>query len=140
MNATDPRFPQNPPIDPDLAEQARPGHGVPSQDPEPQAQQPLPPEDQERESKSVLMGGGAMAGAAAGAAVGAATAGPVGVFVGTLAGSVAGCWAALRRAGWWTPTPRHRKPTPRLGRTASARSCAGICPESGPSDRNRTCI
>ena len=90
MNATDPRFPQNPPIDPDLAEQARPGHGVPSQDPEPQAQQPLPPEDQERESKSVLMGGGAMAGAAAGAAVGAATAGLVGVFVGTLAGSVAG--------------------------------------------------
>lgn len=90
MNATDPRFPQNPPIDPDLAEQARPGYGVPSQDPEPQAQQPLPPEDQERESKSVLMGGGAMAGAAAGAAVGAATAGPVGVFVGTLAGSVAG--------------------------------------------------
>ncbi|UOB06412.1 hypothetical protein [[Acidovorax] ebreus] len=89
MNATDPRFPQNP-IDPDLAEQARPGYGVPSQDPEPQAQQPLPTEDQERESKSVLMGGGAMAGAAAGAAVGAATAGPVGVFVGTLAGSVAG--------------------------------------------------
>lgn len=32
MNATDPRFPQNP-IDPDLAEQARPGYGVPSQDP-----------------------------------------------------------------------------------------------------------
>lgn len=76
--------------DPDLAEQAQPGHGVPSQDPAPRAQVPLPPEDQERESRSVLTGGGVMAGAVTGAAVGGAAAGPVGVFVGTMVGGVAG--------------------------------------------------
>ena len=52
-----------PPRDPDLAEQARPGHGVPSQDPDPAAQIPLEPEEAEREAKSVLTGGG-MVGAA----------------------------------------------------------------------------
>lgn len=76
--------------DPDLAEQAKPGHGVPSQDPDPAAQVRLSPEDAERESGSVLMGGGLVAGAAAGAAVGAAIAGPAGVIVGGVVGSVAG--------------------------------------------------
>ncbi|MBS7778459.1 bacteriocin [Acidovorax sp. CCYZU-2555] len=76
--------------DPDLAEQAKPGHGVPSQDPDPAAQVRLSPEDAERESGSVLMGGGLVAGAAAGAAVGAAIAGPAGVVVGGVVGSVAG--------------------------------------------------
>ena len=76
--------------DPDLAEQAKPGHGVPSQDPNPAAQVRLSPEDAERESGSVLMGGGLVAGAAAGAAVGAAIAGPAGVVVGGVVGSVAG--------------------------------------------------
>ena len=33
----------NAPIDEDLAEQARPGHGIPSQDPNPAAQIPLEP-------------------------------------------------------------------------------------------------
>ena len=61
-------------IDPDLAEQARPGHGVPSQDPAPEAQFPLAPEERERESKSVFTGGGALGGAATGAAVGMAVA------------------------------------------------------------------
>lgn len=78
------------PADPDLAEQAVPGHGVPSQDPNPAAQVPLTAEESERESKSVLMGGGLVAGAATGAAVGAAVAGPVGVVVGGMIGSVAG--------------------------------------------------
>lgn len=78
------------PADPDLAEQAVPGHGVPSQDPNPAAQVPLTAEESERESKSVLMGGGLVAGAATGAAVGAAVAGPVGVMVGGIIGSVAG--------------------------------------------------
>jgi len=78
------------PVDLDLEEQAKPGHGIPSQDPSPAAQQALSPEEAERESKSAFMGGGVMAGAAAGAAVGAVAAGPVGIFVGGLAGSVAG--------------------------------------------------
>jgi uncharacterized protein YcfJ len=78
------------PVDPDLAEQAVAGHGVPSQDPSPAAQVALDPEEAERESKSVLMGGGLVAGSAAGAAVGAAVAGPVGVLVGGAIGAVAG--------------------------------------------------
>jgi len=77
-------------VDPDLAEQAVPGHGVPSQDPDLAAQVPLDPEEAERESKSVLMGGGLVAGSAAGAAIGAAVAGPVGVLVGGALGGVAG--------------------------------------------------
>lgn len=56
--------------DEDLAEQARPGHGVPSQDPNPAAQIPLKPEEAEREAKSVLTGGAAVGGAAIGATVG----------------------------------------------------------------------
>ena len=82
--------PQSASIDPDLAAQARPGHGVPSQDPDPAAQVPLSAQESARESKSVLMGGGLVAGAAAGAAVGAAVAGPAGVMVGGLVGSIAG--------------------------------------------------
>jgi hypothetical protein len=78
------------PVDPDLAEQAVPGHGVPSQDPDPTAQVALNPEEAARESKSVLIGGGVVAGMAAGAAVGAAVAGPVGVLVGGTIGAVAG--------------------------------------------------
>lgn len=84
-----PRRPANA-MDSDLAGQAVPGHGVPSQDPDPAAQVRLSPEDAERESGSVLMGGGLVAGAAAGAAVGAAVAGPAGVLVGGMVGSVAG--------------------------------------------------
>jgi hypothetical protein len=79
-----------PPIDEDLAEQAHPGHGVPSQDPDPAAQFPLKPEDAKREAKSVLVGGGVMAGAATGAAIGVVAAGPVGVVVGATLGAVVG--------------------------------------------------
>jgi non-heme chloroperoxidase len=82
--------PKTTPVDPDLAEQARPGHGVPSQDPTPAAQIPLEPEEAEREAKSVLMGGGVMAGAATGAAIGTVAAGPVGGVVGATLGAVAG--------------------------------------------------
>ena len=78
------------PVDPDLTEQAVPGHGVPSHDPNPAAQLALNPEEAERESKSVLIGGGLVAGAATGAALGAAVAGPVGVFVGGALGAVGG--------------------------------------------------
>ena len=78
------------PVDPDLARQAVPGHGVPSQDPNLAAQVALNPEEAERESKSVLVGGGLVAGTAAGAAIGAAVAGLVGVLVGGTLGAVAG--------------------------------------------------
>lgn len=78
------------PVDDDMAEQANPGHGIPSQDPDAAAQTALAPEDAEREANSVLIGGGVMAGAAAGAAVGMAVAGPVGVLVGASVGAVAG--------------------------------------------------
>ena len=76
--------------DADLAEQARPGHGVPSQDPNPAAQIPLKPEEAEREARSVLTGGGVVGGAAIGAAVGVAVGGPAGALVGGTLGAVAG--------------------------------------------------
>ncbi len=47
------------PADEDLALQAHPGHGVPSQDPAFTAQFPLQPEEVEREANSALMGGAA---------------------------------------------------------------------------------
>jgi len=78
------------PTDQDLAEQAVPGHGIPSQDPDPAAQVRLPPQEAERESKSVLMGGGMVAGMATGAAIGVAVAGPVGVLIGASLGGAAG--------------------------------------------------
>lgn len=78
------------PVDEDLAEQANPGHGIPSQDPDAAAQTPLEPLEAEREAKSVLVGGGVVAGVATGAAIGVAVAGPVGVLVGATLGAVAG--------------------------------------------------
>lgn len=81
---------QTAPRDEDLAEQARPGHGVPSQDPNPAAQVALEPEEADREAKSVLTGGAAVGGAAIGAAIGVVVGGPVGVVVGGALGAVAG--------------------------------------------------
>ncbi len=78
------------PVDEDLAEQANPGHGIPSQDPNTAAQTALEPHEAEREANSVLMGGGMVAGAATGAAIGVAVAGPVGVLIGATLGAVAG--------------------------------------------------
>lgn len=78
------------PVDPDLAAQAVPGHGIPSQDPDAAAQVSLSPAEAERESKSALIGGGLVAGLATGAAVGAVVAGPVGILVGGTVGAVAG--------------------------------------------------
>lgn len=76
--------------DEDLVEQALPGHGVPSQDPNPAAQVALTPKEAEREVRSVVTGGGVVGGAAIGATVGAVVAGPVGVVVGGALGAVAG--------------------------------------------------
>lgn len=77
-------------LDQDLAEQAVPGHGIPSQDPDPAAQFRLEPLDAARERQSSLVGGGVVAGMATGAAIGIAVAGPVGVLVGASLGGVAG--------------------------------------------------
>jgi len=90
MNSSTPQPTDVEPVDPDLVEQAVPGHGVPSQDPDSAAQVALSPEEAERESKSTLIGGGLVAGTATGAAVGAAVAGPVGILVGGMVGAVAG--------------------------------------------------
>ncbi|MDO9134572.1 hypothetical protein [Hydrogenophaga sp.] len=77
-------------VDKDMAEQARPGHGIPSQDPEAAAQSPLNPDEAEREANSVLAGGGVIVGAATGAAIGTLVAGPVGAVVAGTVGAVAG--------------------------------------------------
>ena len=90
MTPTITPLPTAAPPDEDLAEQAHPGHGIPSQDPDPAAQFPLAPLDAQREAGSALMGGGLVAGMAAGAAIGVAVAGPVGVVVGAAVGAVAG--------------------------------------------------
>ncbi len=82
------------PADKDLVEQARPGYGIPSQDPNPAAQMQLEPEEAEREARSVLVGGGVVAGAATGATIGVVVAGPVGVVVGATLGAVAGALGA----------------------------------------------
>jgi hypothetical protein len=92
--------------DKDLAEQARPGHGVPSQDPNPAAQSPLQPEEAEREAKSVLAGGGAVGGAAIGATIGVAVGGPVGVVVGGTLGAVAGALGGVAAGSVMSPDSR----------------------------------
>jgi len=77
-------------IDPDLAQQAKPGHGVPSQDPDPEAQLPIEADRAQAEEKSVFVGAGVVAGAATGVGIGTAVAGPVGTVVGGAVGAVAG--------------------------------------------------
>lgn len=78
------------PVDEDMAQQANPGHGIPSQDPNAGAQSLLSSHEAERESKAVLVGGGMVAGAATGAAIGVAVGGPVGIVAGATLGAVAG--------------------------------------------------
>ncbi len=84
--------------DKDLADQAHPGHGIPSQDPDPAAQFGLNPEEARRESDSALTGGGMVAGAATGATIGALVGGPVGVVVGAGLGAMAGVLGATAAA------------------------------------------
>ena len=90
MNPSPTRLSDTAPADKDLAEQARPGYGIPSQDPRPAAQIALEPEEAEREAKSVLVGGGVVAGAASGATIGVVVGGPLGVVVGATLGAVVG--------------------------------------------------
>ncbi|HYN62409.1 MAG TPA: hypothetical protein VET87_23140 [Rubrivivax sp.] len=89
--------------DKDLAEQARPGHGIPSQDPNPAAQAALEPDEAEREAKSVMTGGGVVGGAAIGATIGVAVAGPVGVVVGGTLGAVAGALGGVAAGTMMNP-------------------------------------
>ncbi len=95
--------------DPDLAEQAKPGHGVPSQDPDPTAQFPIGRDRAMEEQKTAFAGAGVVAGAVAGAAVGTAVAGPVGVLVGASVGAVAG---ALGGAAAGSLTEKSKEPSP----------------------------
>ena len=92
MNASNTPPSSNDQSDEDLVEQARPGEGIPSQDPDAAAQFPMTPKESEREAKSVFIVGGLVAGIATGAGVGAVVAGPVGAFVGGTAGAVAGAF------------------------------------------------
>lgn len=105
MNAKPVAPPTATPPDPDQAEQARPGYGVPTQDPRAGAQDPLPPKEAEREARSALTGGGALAGAAAGAVAGVAVAGPVGIVVGGMAGAVAGAAGGAAAGSGLKPVP-----------------------------------
>lgn len=91
-------------LDKDLTEQARAGHGVPSQDPDPAAQHAISAEEAEREGKSVLAGGGFVGGAAVGASIGAAVGGPIGVVVGGTLGAVAGTMGAAAAGAELNPS------------------------------------
>jgi pimeloyl-ACP methyl ester carboxylesterase len=91
------------PADADLADQARPGHGIPSQDPNPDAQVALAPDEAEREAKSVMTGGGMVGGAALGAGIGVAVGGPVGVVVGGTLGAIAGALGGAAAGGMGSP-------------------------------------
>lgn len=108
MNTRKPLESETPTTDPDLVEQAQPGHGVPSQDPDPNAQVGMSAQESDREISSSLVGGGALAGVAVGAAVGAAVAGPVGILVGGTVGSMAG---ALGAAAAGTSAERNKSET-----------------------------
>lgn len=86
-------------IDPDIDEQALPGHGVPSQDPDPDAQLGMSSSETLRENSSMFVIGGALVGLAAGAAIGAAVSGSAGIIVGGTIGSIAGAICGSV-AGW----------------------------------------
>ena len=113
MNSSAPLPSQAAPRDADLEEQARPGHGVPSQDPNPAAQIPMDPEEAEREAESVLTGGAAVGGAALGASIGVAVGGPVGVVVGGAMGAVAGALGGAAAGSGINPgDPGDAEPVP----------------------------
>lgn len=103
MNSSTTLSPSTATQDKDLAEQARPGHGIPSQDPDPAAQIALEPEEAEREAQSVMTGGGMVGGAAIGAGIGVVVAGPVGVVVGGTLGAVAGALGGAAAGTMVTP-------------------------------------
>jgi pimeloyl-ACP methyl ester carboxylesterase len=129
MNSIINRPPSAAARDEDLAEQARPGHGIPSQDPDPAAQVALEPEEAEREAKSVMTGGGVVGGAAIGATIGVAVGGPVGVVVGGTLGAVAGALGGAAAGATVSPQESGRVDT------ASADSVRLHIDDSGGSGR-----
>jgi pimeloyl-ACP methyl ester carboxylesterase len=90
MNASAAAPSNTAPVDEDLAKQAHPGHGIPSQDPDPAAQFAQEPQDTQHEVQSALMSGSVVAGVATGATIGVVVAGPAGAMVGAALGGVAG--------------------------------------------------
>ena len=123
--------------DKDLAEQARPGHGVPSQDPDPAAQRPLEPGEAEREAHSVLVGGGVMVGAATGAAVGTAVAGPVGTLVGGTLGAVAGALGGAVAGSAMNPADAPADPVPPVPLPEASATASTDRPAKNASDSQR---
>jgi hypothetical protein len=91
------------PDDTDLARQARPGYGIPSQDPRPGAQSPLAGAEAEREARSVFAGGGVVAGAITGSAIGLLAAGPAGALIGGALGGIAGAVGGAAMGGMAKP-------------------------------------
>lgn len=89
--------------DTDMARQARPGYGIPSQDPRPGAQSPLVGAEAEREANSVFAGGGVVAGAITGSAIGLLAAGPPGAMVGGALGGIAGAVGGAAMGGMAKP-------------------------------------
>ena len=81
--------------DPDLRSQAKPGYGVPSQDPSPQAQVLLSDAEQQREFTSSFTGTGLIAGTAILAMVGGLVAGSTGLLMGAMVGAFIGVWAGI---------------------------------------------
>lgn len=120
------------PLDGDLAEQARPGHGVPSQDPDPAAQIQLGAEEAGREARSVLTGGGMVGGAAIGATIGVAVGGPVGVVVGGTLGAVAGALGGAAAGAVADPgASKHAEPVldgSALRQSTTMREAGGVKP------------
>jgi hypothetical protein len=122
--------PPNPsPSDDDVADRARPGHGVPSQDPNPAAQHALSPEEAEREARSAMTGGGVVGGAAIGAGIGVA-AGAVGAMVGGTLGAVAGALGGAAAGGMIGPEAATRVES---GGTDRGPASAGRQPRSSGS-------
>lgn len=111
MSPSDSPLPTAASADEDMAAQARPGFGIPSQDPRSGAQSPLTADESEREAQSTLTAGGAVAGAATGATIGVMVAGPAGVVVGGAVGAVAGALGGAA-AGSMTSPPASPGGTP----------------------------
>ena len=123
MNPSSTTSPHTVPVDEDLAEQAHPGQGIPSQDPASAAQFPLEREEAEREVKSVFVGGGMVAGAAVAATIGVVVAGPVGVVVGSTLGAVAGAIGAAAAGSMANPEDSSSGgTTPACSKTSTPRS------------------
>jgi len=83
-----------PATDEDLMALAEPGHGVPSQDPDPAAQIPIGKDLAAKEGRTVYIGAGVMAGTAVGVVIGFAAVGPAGVIPAGMVGALAGALGA----------------------------------------------